>query len=120
MRQASLPVLLVSLSAGLVTGQHGVAVHPDLTLDQVNFSESAKLVIIAGGRQCANNLLTDPRVHRLLGSLPLANGVAGVMTTAVPAVVQAYPPDTSPIQFVTQNDKNLEDFVTSLINLSLA
>jgi putative intracellular protease/amidase len=119
MRRASLHVLLVSLSAGLVTGQHGITVCPDLTLDQIDLNEPVKLVIIAGGRQCASSLLADPRIHRLLQGLPMMNASAAVLTTAGSAVSQIYPPDSSPIRFIAQNDTSLEEFVTRLINLSL-
>jgi len=120
MRQASLPVSLVALSAGLVTGWHGLSVHPDLTLDQVNAHDSCKMVVLPGGQMCATALLTDPRVHRLLNTLIAQDGVVGVMETAVPVVRQSgLLPMSLDAHYITQHDDDLETFVTNLVHLIL-
>ena len=121
MRQASLPVSLVALSAGLVTGWHGLSVHPDLTLDQVNVNEPCIMVVIPGGQMCATALLTDPRVHRLLNTLIAQDGVVAVMKTAVPVVRQSgLLPTPLDSHFMTQNDDDLEAFVKNLVHLMIA
>ena len=121
MRQASLPVSLVALSAGLVTGWHGLSVCPDLTLDQVNVNEPCKMVVLPGGQMCATILLTDPRVHRLLNALIAQGGVVGVLKTAVPVITQSgLLPSSSASQFVTQDNDDLDAFVTNLVRLTIA
>ncbi|MCZ7674279.1 MAG: DJ-1/PfpI family protein [Chloroflexi bacterium] len=118
MRQASLPVSLVALSAGLVTGWYGLSVHPDLTLDQVNAHEPCKLVILPGGQMCATALLTDPRVHRLLNTLIAQGGVVGVMETAVPVVLQSgLRSPGQDVRYVIQDEEGLELFVSRLLRL---
>jgi putative intracellular protease/amidase len=121
MRQASLPVSLVALSARLVTGWHGLSVQPDLTLDQVNVNEPCKMVVLPGGQMCATALLTDPRVHRLLNTVIAQDGVVGVMKTAVPVVKQSgLLPTPLDSRFMTQHDENLGAFVKNLVHLMVA
>lgn len=117
LRQASLPVSLVGLVSGRVTGWHGLSICPDLHLDQVDPYETLKLVVIPGGRQCATMLLTDPRVHRLLNTLIDQDGRVGVMDTAVSIVTQSgLLPASMGVHYVLQNGENIDGFVAELIS----
>jgi putative intracellular protease/amidase len=121
MRQACLQVSLVALSAGLVTGWHGLSVQSDLTLDQVNANEPCKMVVLPGGQMCATALLTDPRVHRLLNTVIAQDGVVAVLKTAVPLITQSgLLPSSLISHFITQQDVDLEAFVTNLVRLLVA
>jgi hypothetical protein len=57
------------LISGLVTGAHGVAVMPDLTLSDLEGSSkitSYNVVLLPENDQGLNKLETDPRLHKLL------------------------------------------------------
>lgn len=65
LRRASLPVVLVGLTAGPLRGCYGVSLAPDKTLSEVQ-AEDAAAVVLPGGSQAARQLNADPRVHSLL------------------------------------------------------
>ncbi|MBK8989588.1 MAG: DJ-1/PfpI family protein [Chloroflexi bacterium] len=120
LRKASLPVSLVGLASGQVTGWYGLSVRPDLTLDEVEDYGAPKLVVISGGRQCATMLLTDPRVHRLLNMLIEQEGRVGVMRTAVPVIAQSGLLSASTnVHYVMQNEEDMDGFVMELVHLIL-
>jgi putative intracellular protease/amidase len=119
LREAGLPVSLVSLSAGLLNGQHGLAVRPDYSLDQLPLAAGPpRLVIAPGGRQCITSLLADPRVHQLFDATLNNKGFVAGMGTAEPLLNQIVF-STSPhaAHFVPQGALAIDDFVGRLINL---
>jgi putative intracellular protease/amidase len=83
LRDAGIAAALVGLPAGLVTGNRGIAVSPDLSLDEVPAGCAADLVVIPGGRRSATSLLTDPRVHHLVEATASSGGKVAVLGTAV-------------------------------------
>ncbi|MBK7920694.1 MAG: DJ-1/PfpI family protein [Chloroflexi bacterium] len=120
LRKASLPVSLVGLTSGQVTGWHGLSICPDVALDEVGDYGALKLVVIPGGRQCATMLLIDPRVHRLLNTVIEQEGRVGVMRTAVPITTQSgLLPTSMDVHFVLQNRENIDGFVAELLRLML-
>lgn len=118
MREAGLPVALVSLTAGLVTGLHGLAVRPDYSLDQLMTRASYQLIIVPGGRQCTSSLVTDPRVHQLLEVTLKNDGFVAATLTAEPVLTQAgIPTPSNRPQFIPQKDMEVEEFTSVLVNL---
>lgn len=83
LRDAGIAVALVGLPAGLVTGNRGISVQPDLSLDELPLDVSSALVVIPGGRRSAAALLTDPRVHDLVEATAASSGKVAVLGTAV-------------------------------------
>lgn len=83
LRDAGIAVALVGLPAGLVTGNRGITLHPDLSLDELPLDVASALVVIPGGRRSATALLTDPRVHHLVEATAASGGKVAVLGTAV-------------------------------------
>lgn len=72
LRQAEVKVLLVGLTAGVLIGQQGIAIRPDLSLSQLLLQEAypaGQLLILCGDQECISTLLVDPRVHQLITNL---------------------------------------------------
>lgn len=82
-RDAGIAVSLVGLGAGLVTGNRGISLHPDLSLDEVQPDVASTLVVIPGGRRSTASLLTDPRAHHLVEATAAGGGRIAVLGTAV-------------------------------------
>lgn len=119
MREKGLPVSLVSLSAGLVNGLHGVAVRPDYTLDQLLPGTPCRLVIVPGGRQCVASLIADPRVHQLFDATLENEGFLAAMDSAEPLLAQIGISTTIfPSRFVSQQNMGVDEFSTRLIDLA--
>lgn len=120
LREAGLPVSLVSLSAGLVTGLHGLPVRPDYTMEQLIPDLPGRMVIIPDGQQCVSALLADPRVHRLLDSTVRDEGHVATTILAGQLLAQAgIPANGAAARFVSQGDQGIADFTNQLINLLL-
>ena len=117
MRKASLPVALVGLSSGLVTGMFGLTIRPDHSLDQVQSDEAGRLVLIPGGRQCTTLLLADPRVHQLLECTLTMNGFVATTVGATAVISQTLTLlANSQKNFLPQGDMSLGKFASFLID----
>lgn len=117
-REAGLPVSLVSLTAGLVTGLHGLSVRPDCSLEQLTTRTPHRLIIVPGGRQCTSSLVTDPRVHQLLEVTLKNDGFVAATLTAEPLLMQVgIPAPSDKPRFIPQKDIEVEEFANLLINL---
>ena len=82
LREAGILVSLVGLSAGLISGAHGVTVRPDRTLGQTSTLTPPYLVLVPDGKKSVTALLADPRVHRLLTATLENNGKIAAMPAA--------------------------------------
>jgi putative intracellular protease/amidase len=120
LRDAGLSVLLISSSAGLINGLHGLSIRPDLTLDQINHTMNFHLAIVPGSRQCTTSLLADPRVHELFDATWQNGGCVVAAGTAAPVLAQARVGAAYPSQYITQGDMSLPMFADHLINLVLS
>jgi putative intracellular protease/amidase len=82
LRATGLPVDLVGPSSGLLKGEHGLWIRPDLSLNQLAPEWSATAVshalILAGGI-CSPRLMADPRVHRLIDQTLDAKGLVVIL-----------------------------------------
>ncbi len=77
LRSADIQVVLVGLTAGLLHGQQGITIRPDLSLSQLLLQEAhpaGQLLILCGDQECVSTLLVDPRVHQLISSVLDAGG----------------------------------------------
>lgn len=82
LREAGILVSLVGLSAGLISGAHGVTVRPDRTLGQTSTLTPPYMVLVPDGKKSVTALLADPRVHRLLTATIENNGNIAAMPAA--------------------------------------
>lgn len=77
LRKAEVHVVLVGLTAGVLLGQQGIAIRPDLSLSQLLLQEAhpaGQLLILCGDQECISTLLVDPRVHQLITGVLDAGG----------------------------------------------
>lgn len=121
LREAGIAVSLVAVSAGLISGAHGVAVRPDYTLEQLTAVTPPSLVIIPDGKKSVTALLADPRVHRLLAATLDNDGLIAAMPIAA-SVLGSIGGKQRAAEFpiITQSDDNLDGFSDRLINLVIS
>ena len=87
LRRAGLTVEVAGLASGPVTGAHGITLRPDCTLDQVDASALA-MIVLPGGQPGTDNLKSDGRVLSLVRELEASGrGVAAIC--AAPLVLAA-------------------------------
>ena len=117
MREARLPSTLISLSKGLVRGLHGIWVQPDGTLNTVD-PRDVGMVIIPGSRSCASQLLSDPRVHRLLDNTIANGGYVVTRESAQDLVTTLGVKKVAERQhLLVQGSLSTSEFVQKLINI---
>jgi putative intracellular protease/amidase len=112
LRDAGLGVDLVGLVPGLITGDRGLTVQGDLTLDQITPEDDYARLIIAGGRSCATALLADPRVHRIIDAAQGRNAQIVALASAAPVVTHLLPPS---LAVVPAPGQTLSAFLRTLI-----
>ncbi len=120
MRTRGISVSLVGLMSGLLNGSHGLVVHPDLTvseLEQMSLCErDGRLLVIPGGRESAALLFSDPRVHQICEAALKANGYVAALTTAQQVFVRSGCIDNqNPSRFLPQNDVETNVFLQELM-----
>ncbi len=116
MRQASLPVSLVGLSAGLISSRHGLVMLPDYSLEQLSPVTVPKMVLIPGGRQCVLALLADPRVHKLLKEILEHGGYVASTSNAQSVLAEAgIPCSDQAANFFPQEGRKMDDYIKQLI-----
>lgn len=89
LRQAGLAVSLVSTAAGLVSSAHGLTIRPDELIDRRVTAPLPSLLILPGPVGCAETLLADPRVHRLIARVHQTGGAVAVLEAAESVAAQA-------------------------------
>ncbi|PIE80598.1 MAG: hypothetical protein CSA11_07575 [Chloroflexi bacterium] len=121
LREAGVPVSLVGVSAGLISGAHGVSVRPDCTLGQVMDVPSPKIVFIPDGSISVSTLLADPRVHRLLAATVKNDGAIAALPAAASMLDgMEVEGGTAVSPLVTPSDGGLDQFADQLINLVMS
>jgi len=115
LRGEGISVSLVGLSAGLVTGSHGLAIRPDLTLDQVSPLAKHKLLLLPGGKAAVSALFADPRVHRLIKDTLHHQGVVAAAPEAESFIEQAGLIGTGTAANYLWQGPDLERFMSQLI-----
>ncbi len=120
LRDAGLPVSLISLSAQPLTGTYGVTLCPDEILTDLPKETYFRLIVIPGNGRCAQSLLISPRFHRLLQNTLAEDGHVAVLDTAVPALDAAGIPHyaANPNRYICQQNTPLNDFITRLTYLA--
>ncbi len=114
MRAAGLKVRLVGTSAGLISGQRGLTVRPDCSLNQLELqTEAPGLILLPGNLQAASELAADPRVHQLI-RLTLRQSGYVAMTRTAESVLAAQPP-FSGVGVVPQGDLDSHEFISQLV-----
>lgn len=88
LRRAGLPVILAGLSAGPVTGSHGITVQTDCTLDQVD-PASLRMIVLPGGQPGTNHLKKDERVLALVRELERTGRDVAAICAAPMVLAQA-------------------------------
>jgi putative intracellular protease/amidase len=117
LRRAGLKVKLVALTAGMITGIHGLTVRPDCSLGELSVEGRLRLMIIPGCQESTEMLLTDPRFHRLFTALAANKGRVAVMRTAENAFGRAGLPEMlAEPHCVRQGNEGEESFIQCLID----
>lgn len=77
LRSRGITAVLVTPTAGLLSGKRGITLCPDISLAQISEFEvkEKQIVIIAGGSESAATILTDPRAHQLIQHILTVNGM---------------------------------------------
>jgi putative intracellular protease/amidase len=118
MRESGVPTALVGLSTQPVSGQQGIAVQPDCSLNDLSSETAYPLILMSGGYQYISSLLADPRVHQLLANTLEQNGYV-----AANELAGAILPHTNAktllqgCHFITQKNMDLNEFIRHLISL---
>lgn len=89
LRQAGVPVKLVGLTRGTVTGEHGLTVRPDLSLESLSQEEESYLIVVPGKTESAKSILADPRFHKMIQALPQQDGLLAIMRSAEAAFIRS-------------------------------
>ena len=89
LRQAGLPVKLVGLTAGSITGEHGLIVRPDCSLESLDQEDKPYLIVVPGKVESTKSILADPRFHKMIQSLARQHGSLAIMRSAEAAFGQA-------------------------------
>lgn len=113
MRQTNVPVFLVGITAGLITGKHGLKIKSDYSLEEVKAAPLPKMVIIPNGIEIY--LATDPRVHHLINDTLGNQGIVAAMSTAEPFLYECSGDYKS--QFNLQGRRETAVFIDQLIDL---
>ncbi len=124
MRAASLAVSVVGLTAGLITGKHGLALQPDYSLNewqqQTRTEPPPTLLILPGGRRSATALSSDPRVHRLLTATQCEGGFVATLAAEpypLETLIKRLPQHASSGHFFQRGQQSLQSFIQQLIEL---
>ena len=91
LRRADLPVVVAGLEPGPCLGAHGLTIHTDQALDQVD-PASVRMVVLPGGMPGTTNLMEDDRVLSIVRALhgtqrPVAAICAAPMVLAAAGVL---------------------------------
>lgn len=89
LRRAGLAVSLVSTVAGLISSAHGLTIRPDELIERRATAPLPRVLILPGPAGCAEMLLADPRVHRLMAKVRKAGGTVAVLEGAQSVAAQA-------------------------------
>ncbi len=116
LREAGIPVTLLSISSRSIRGKHGIMLSPDMTLDQYSSTKPAELVIIPGGQQSSSTLMSDPRIYKLLRGTLKANGTVVVMLSAE-IILEMLNPWVLTDQIMRQKQLSIQEFTSQLIQL---
>lgn len=117
LREAGISVSLISLSAGLITGAHGLSVRADYSLDRHDDTVVFRLLVLPGSTACSRTILNDPRIHKLLVKTWESGGYVAAMGTAAAVMNESRMDHHYPEQYLIQGDTNLIDFANDLLNL---
>ncbi|MCA9928939.1 MAG: DJ-1/PfpI family protein [Anaerolineales bacterium] len=121
LREAGINASLVGISAGLISGSHGISVRPDSTLGQVMDVPPPKIVLFPDGKKSVLALLADPRVHRLLAATIKNNGIIAAMPVAASMLDSLeLKLETAVSPLITQSHGTLDEFANRLINLVIS
>jgi putative intracellular protease/amidase len=116
LRQAGLAVSLVSTAAGLIGSAHGLTIRPDELIDRRATAPLPRLLILPGPAGCAEILLADPRVHRLMICVRQSGGAVAALEGAQSVVAQAGLAATG---MLTQENLELTSFLQQLMDQTL-
>lgn len=114
-REAGLETFVVGLSSTPVRGMHGIAIQPDLTLDDIRRSDGCPLLFISGGRQYLTSLLIDPRFYTLCQQVIRTNGIFASSANSSSFLQGAGVFEGG--RHITQEDRFVEEFAAHLIAL---
>jgi putative intracellular protease/amidase len=116
-RRSGHRVAMVSTTAGLIRGEHGLAVRPDYSLESLPENAGIHLVGIPGSKRSALALLTDPRVHRLFEDVLSHGGRLFILAEAESAFASAGQLDLMGHQNCwLQGEQRIESFTSRILD----
>lgn len=121
MRAAGLPTSLLGVSKQTTSGQHGLMVIPDYSLNELDSQVQFRLIIIPGSYECVTNLIMAPGFHQQVKeyrSLDYANGRIAILSDAETALQQANLFVAASDKIWRQNGQPLETFCQQLIQFA--
>lgn len=121
LRMAGLPTAVIGAINNTISSQHGLLVHPDESLNSLSKETHFRLLIIPGGRECVNNLLSSPGFHSQLEKNGRNGGYIAILRDAEPALQQTSLFTRSQTNnILCQSDQPLAAFCQQLIKVSKA
>lgn len=115
-RSHNIAVSMVGLTSGAIVSQHGVAIQPDCSLEQVSEIFGRHALIIPGGSRCITTLLTDPRVFRLGQQVLAAQGTIFATASSQTLLYTRFKKKIKQSgQFVTQDNRPLPEYIQAVV-----
>ena len=119
LRMAGLSTSLIGAIDNTIYSRHGLQVRPDKSLNSLGKESHFSLLIIPGGRECVNNLLTLPGFHTQLERNGRNGGYIAILKDAEAALQKANLftcPENNKV--LSQSDQPLALFCQQLIEVS--
>lgn len=118
MRQNALPVSLIGLSVQSVNSVDGSPQNPDYTLNQLPPQSTYPLILMLGGYDYLASLMSDPRVHQLIGETLEGDGYVAADETAESMLRYTNAHDLLKREhFLTPKNMDKSEFVQYLVDL---
>lgn len=121
LRHEGFRVWLISTAVGLVAGEHGLLLRPDLRLSQSAEIETPAVVVLPGGTRCTRALAVLPSVHELIQATLDAGGQVALLRDADAALkAMRLAHNWPPSQVLRQHGRSPAEFADRLLDYLLA
>lgn len=116
-RDEGIPINLIGVTKGSLTGARGLMIEPHKRLHQFN-QPANHLVIIPGGEQCVSSLISDARIYQILMDTVKRGGYVATMNETKKTFMDTgLLTNQTEAQFIVQNGKAMPDFVDKLVQI---
>ena len=119
LRKAGLSVSIVGINDQLIRGRHGIHIAPDYTIASLPPEHQFHVILISGGCQHVNSMLTDPRIHKILHRTINANGFIAPFAKIESLLFRSgFSHDKFATHIIKQDKRNLNEYINQLIQLA--